>query len=126
MLLTNFEKFTYSSKGNFPEAECTVQDKNELDVFYSPNVYQILYIDIRFPEERRLTYAKPYVWISEKGEKKYGWVSNHTTEIFGNIENTCQLWDEFAIGFLLADEETRSRDEELFEKYRAMVDAQYE
>ena len=126
-MFVNFGNFTYSSMENFPKEECTIQNKNESNVFDAETVYQVLYIDIRFPREKMITYAKPYICISdETGEVLFGWTSTHTSEIFGNVENSCQFWDEFVVGFIKADDEYQQMDEQIFNAYKTMIEAQYD
>lgn len=124
-MFKNFEDFTYSSEVNFPKDECVFQDQNEPDVFNAESVYQILYIDIRFPKEKRTTYAKPYIWKDENGVASFGWVSEYTSEIFGNVENSCQFYDEFVVGFIKADADYMKEDQETFEQYKQIIDQQY-
>ena len=126
-MFVNFGKFTYSSIDNFPKDECTIQNKNEPNVFDADTVYQVLYIDIRFPREKMITYAKPYICIGEEtGEVLFGWTSTHTSEIFGNVENSCQFWDEFVVGFIKADDEYQQMDEQIFNAYKTMIEDQYD
>lgn len=123
----NFENFTYSSMENFPKEECTIQNANESNVFDAETAYQVLYIDIRFPREKMITYARPYICIdNETGEVLFGWTSIYTSEIFGNVENSCQFWDEFVVGFIRADAEYQESDAEEFNKFKEIIEAQYE
>lgn len=126
-MFVNFGNFTYSSMENFPKEECTIQNENESNVFDAETVYQVLYIDIRFPREKMITYAKPYICVSnETGEVLFGWTSTHTSEIFGNVENSCQFWDEFVVGFIKANDEYQQMDEQIFNAYKSMIEAQYD
>lgn len=125
-MFKNFENFIYSSESNFPKDECVIQDEREHDVFNAATVYQILYIDTRFPKEKMVTYAKPYIWKDENSVARFGWVSEYTSEIFGNVENSCQFYDEFVVGFAKADESYMEADKELFEHYKKMIDEQYD
>ena len=94
---------------------------------HSPGLLEQIYIDIRFPREKMITYARPYICISdETGEVTIGWTSIYTSEIFGNVENSCQFWDEFVVGFIRADEEYQEADAELFNKFKEIIEAQYE
>lgn len=126
-MFKNFENFTYSSMDNFPKEKCTIQSEEEPNVFDAETVYQVLYIDIRFSREKMITYARPYICISdETGEVTFGWTSIYTSEIFGNVENSCQFWDEFVVGFIRADEEYQEADAEEFNKFKEIIEAQYE
>jgi hypothetical protein len=125
-MFKSFEAFTYSSKENFPIDECVIQDEREPDVFNANTVYQVLYIDLRFPKEKMITYAKPYVWNDENGISRFGWISTYTSEIFGNVENSCQFYDEFVIGFIRANENYQEEDNELFKYYKQLIEGQYD
>lgn len=125
-MFKGFESFIYSSKENFPAQECTIQDVREPGVFNSPNLYQILWIDIRFSNCKRVTYASPYVYYDENQNAAFGWASSRTSEIFGNIENSCQFLDEFVIGFIKMNEEDINDDKRLFDSYKRIIEAQYE
>jgi hypothetical protein len=112
---------------NFPKEECTIQNKNESNVFDAETVYQVLYIDIRFPREKMITYAKPYICIdNETGEVLFGWTSIYTSQIFGNVENSCQFWNEFVVGFVRADAEYQESDVECFNKFKETIETQYD
>ena len=125
-MFKNFEKFTYSSVNNFPKDECVIQDVNEPDVFNAESVYQILYIDIRFPEEKYISYAKPYIWKDESGTALFGWASTTSSRIFGNVENSCQFYNEFVVGFVKADSNYVDADVRAFEHYKKLIDDQYD
>ena len=125
-MFENFQNFTYSSESSFPKEECTIQNERELDVFESPNVYQVLYIDIRFRDEKMLDFARPYIWKGENGEIGFGWLSATSSRIFGNVENTCQFYDEFVVGYIPIDQSVVESDRTLFEKYKKTIDEQYE
>lgn len=125
-MFKSFESFTYSSKENFPMKECIIQNAREPNVFESDNIYQILYIDIRFSNCKMVTYAKPYICYDENKDVTFGWISDRTSEIFGNVENSCQFWDEFVIGFIRINEEDMHDDEKLFDSYKSTIESQYE
>lgn len=125
-MFPNFNKFIYSSKGNFPAAECTIPNPKERDVFEAETIYQVLWIDIRFPNEKMIDYATPYVYKDEDGTPLYGWTSVHSSAIYGNVENSCQFYDEFVVGFILTDEKYREEDREWFETFKRTIDKQCE
>lgn len=125
-MFNNFEKFIYSSIENFPQKECVIKDRRENGVYNSDEIYQVLYIDIRFPREKMITYAKPYIYTDECGDVSFGWVSMNTSEVFGNVENSCKLWDEFVIGFIPVNESYIKDDTNLFEKYKKIIESQYD
>ena len=124
-LFSNFENFIYSSKGRFPRYECLIQNKRESDVYESERFYQVLYIDIRFPKDKMITYARPYICKDKNGEVSFGWIAKGTNEVFGNIENTCQFYNEFVIGFIPVDDSYIENDEKIFEMYKQIIESQY-
>lgn len=122
-MFKNFENFILSSKNNFPEEECTVQDKRELDVFWSPYIYMVLYIDIRFKDWKYITYARPYIY-KNNNETLYGWGAENSSEVYGNLENTCQYYDEFVVGFMKVDDKYVNNDINTFNKYKEIIENQ--
>ena len=125
-MFKNFDNFIYSSENNFPKDECVIQDERELDVFHSEKVYLVIYISLQFEEEKMVTYAKPYIWKGENGEILFGWTSTRFNTVFGNVENSCQFYDEFVIGFIPVDNSYIESDEELFNQYKQTINAQLE
>ena len=123
-MFENFDNFIYSSKENFPKDVCTIQNKCEPKVFDSNKIYQVLYIDIRFPSDKNIKYAKPYIFKEDGGKVSFGWESTSSSEIFGNVENSCQFYDEFVVGFIPVDDEFITEDKALFEKYKATIEVQ--
>lgn len=123
-MFENFDNFIYSSEDNFPKDECTIRNVRESGVFESRNVYLVLWIDIRFPNDKNITYAKPYIWRNEHGEVYYGWSALSSNMVFGNVENSCQLYDEFVVGFIHVDGDFIKRDEELFNEYKQTIEEQ--
>ena len=87
-MFKNLESFTYSSIENFPKDVCTIPDKNENGIFVSNKKYLVLYIDIRFPVEKYITYATPYVWM-DNGNQTFGWSGLDGGLLLGNVENSC-------------------------------------
>lgn len=124
-MFANFENFTYSSTENFPRYECLIQNKREPDAYESERFYQVLYINTEFPRDKMITYARPYVFKGKDGEISFGWIAKGTNEVFGNIENTCQFWREFVIGFIPVDDSYIENDEKIFEMYKQIIEAQY-
>lgn len=125
-MFKNFNNFTYSSEDNFPKDECVIQNEREPEVFESSNIYQILYIDTRFSNDKFLAFARPYICIDDNEGISFGWISATTSEVFGNVENSCQFWDEFVIGFIPVNEDEMEEDRKLFEKYKKSIDEQYD
>ena len=73
-----------------------------------------------------LAFARPYVYKDENEQISFGWISATSSENFGNVENSCQFWDEFVVGFIPVSEGAMKEDEKLFEKYKKIIDEQYE
>lgn len=121
-MFENFDNFIYSSKYNFPKDECIIQNAREPDVFESEKVYLVLWIDIRFKNDKNITYAKPYIWRDENGKFAFGWTALSSSMVFGNVENSCQFYDEFVIGFIPVDNDFLERDEKLFNKYKQTIE----
>lgn len=125
-MFSNFNNFTYSSKYNFPKNECVIQNEREPDVFDSDKIYQVLYIDIRFPNDKMLAFARPYIYKDKNECISFGWSSATSSEIFGNVENSCQFWDEFVVGFIPVNEDIVEEDRKMFEKYKETIDEYYD
>lgn len=123
-MFENFDNFIYSSEENFPKDECIAQNARESDVFESERIYLVLWIDIRFPEDKNITYAKPYIWRDENGKAAFGWTALNSSMVFGNVENSCQFYDEFVVGFIPVDNDFLKRDQELFNKYKRTIEEQ--
>lgn len=116
---------TYSSIDNFPKDECVIQSAAEKTVYESNKVYLVVLIDVRFPCEKKITYARPYVYVDEEsGRTLYGWSDLNSSMIFGNIENSCYLYNEFVVGFMRVDEEYISKDRELHSYYACKIKSQ--
>lgn len=121
-MFKNFENFIYSSEKNFPKDSCTVQDEKEKDVYYGNDIYMVLYIDKRFKSEKSITYAKPYIYDEHDGTFSYGWEAEYSSEVFGNVENSCQFYDEFVVGFIKVDDEMIKENDEQFTKYVKLIE----
>ena len=124
-MFKNFENFIYSSEENFPKNECNVPSESEDSVFDSENTYMVLYIDTRFKNEKCITYAKPYIWKDEKGNFSFGWASTGSSQIFGNVENSCHFYNEFVIGFVKVNDNYIEEDEKFFNQYKETIDKYY-
>lgn len=119
-MFTNFEDFTYSSVNNFPKETCTIPDRHEPSIFYSDKKYQVLYIDPRFSMEKHITYATPYIWM-DNGKPTFGWTPTDGSLILGNVENSCQYYDYFVIGFISVDDAYIAQDKEAFAEYDQII-----
>lgn len=124
-MIETFRDFIYPDIDFFPEEDCTVQNERESDVFESPNEYLVLYIDTRFPKEKCITYARPYIYKEEDGSKTYGWIANNSQLILSNIENSCRLEHEVVIGFIEVDDDYIKDDEMLFEQLKYKIERQW-
>lgn len=120
-MFINFENFIYSSNENFPKADCTIKDEENANVFLSNALFLVMYIDIRFSNEKCITYAKPYIYKDTDGSISYGWEAIYSSELFGNVENSCQFHNEFVVGFIKVDEEYIRTDNELFDTYKQTI-----
>lgn len=124
-MFKNFENFIYSSEKNFPKNECNIQSENEDNVFDSKDTYLVLYIDTRFKNEKCITYAKQYICKDENGNSLFGWTSTGSSQIFGNVENSCQFYNEFVIGFVKVNDNYIKEDEKFFNQYKETIDKYY-
>ena len=80
--------------------------KRESNVFDSKDIYMVLWIDTRLP----------YI-CKEKEKTSFGWVSKDGGMVLGNVENSCQFYYEFVIGFIKVNDEYMDNDEKLFDEY---------
>lgn len=120
LMFVNFENFIYASKKNFPKNECTLKDDIEFGIMTGEKLYQVLYIDVRFPKEKNITFARPYTYFDGK-EFSFGWQCEWSGQVFMNIENSCQHIDECVVGFLPVDEEYVERDRKIFDEFRRKI-----
>lgn len=122
-MFKNLKSFTYSSIENFPKDVCTIPDKNENGIFVSNKKYLVLYIDIRFPVEKYITYATPYVWM-DNGNQTFGWSGLDGGLLLGNVENSCQYYNEYVVGFVPTpvDNEYTEQDEKTFNEFKKRIE----
>lgn len=109
-----YKLFKQSTKENFPESECTMQDERDSEVYNSDKKYLCLIIDDRFKHDYRITLMTPYI-CKHDGKVEYGWVDCLFQQPHTNIENSVRLEHEIVVGFqefLESDEANR-----LFEYY---------
>ena len=116
--------FQYSSETRFPKEECISQNERERNVFESVMQYLVVYIDDRFPKEKCITYARPYVYVDEDGQRTYGWIADNGL-VLGNVENSCRLEHEFVVGFKWVSDDYIEEDMELFERYKETYEKQW-
>ena len=93
-----YEQFIKATKENFPVASCIKQNTRDHDVFDSEIPYLCLVIDKRFNNYWQIIILYPYICKESKEATTFGWVDRNGN-IYCNIENSTQLWDEFVIGF---------------------------
>lgn len=119
-----FGDFQYSSAIHFPEEECIQQNERESNVYESVMQHLVVYVDDRFPKEKCITYARPYVCVEEDGNKTYGWIADNGL-VLGNVENSCRMEHEFVIGFKWVSDDYILEDMELFERYKETYEKQW-
>ena len=93
-----YNQFIKSTKENFPVNVCVKQNKRESNVFDSNIAYLCLVIDKRFDNYWTLVVLYPYICKESDDVTTFGWV-DRSGNVYCNIENSTQLWDEFVIGF---------------------------
>ena len=94
-----YNQFIKSTKENFPVNVCVKQNKRESNVFDSNIAYLCLVIDKRFDNYWTLVVLYPYICKESDDVTTFGWV-DRSGNVYCNIENSTQLWDEFVIGFI--------------------------
>ena len=93
-----YNQFIKSTKENFPVNVCVKQNKRESNVFDSNIPYLCLVIDKRFDNYWTLVVLYPDICKESDDVTTFGWV-DRSGNVYCNIENSTQLWDEFVIGF---------------------------
>ena len=93
-----YNQFIKSTKENFPVDVCIKQNERESNVFDSNVPYLCLVIDKRFDNYWNLIILYPYICKESEAVTTFGWVDRNGN-IFCNIENSTQLWDECVVGF---------------------------
>ena len=93
-----YNQFIKSTKENFPVDVCIKQNERESNVCDSNVPYLCLVIDERFDNYWNLIIWYPYICKESEAVTTFGWVDKNGN-IFCNIENSTQLWDEFVVGF---------------------------
>ena len=72
--------------------------EKEKNVYESDDPFMCLVIDRRFDNCWNLMILYPYICKESESITTFGWVDKNG-DVFGNIENSTQLWDEFVVGF---------------------------
>ena len=93
-----YAQFIKPTKENFPTYVCVKQNEREPDVFDSSVPYLCLVIDKRFDNYWTLAVLYPYICKESNDITTFGWV-DRSRNVYCNIENSTQLWDEFVVGF---------------------------
>lgn len=118
-----YKIFIPSTKENFPELECTIQNEREPEVYDSDKKYLCLIIDARFKHDYRVTLMNPYI-CKYDGKIEYGWVDCSFKQPHTNIENSVRLENEVVVGFREFVES--KKDDKLWEDFIRSVNNQYE
>ena len=118
-----YNQFIKSTKENFPADICVKQNERESDVFDSNVPYLCLVIDKRFDNYCNLIISYPYICKQSEAVTTFGWVDRNGN-IFCNIENSTQLWDEFVVGFREYKED--NSDKCLWNEFMDKIEEQYE
>lgn len=93
-----FNQFIKPTIENFPIDVCVIQNKRESNVFDSDTPFLCLVIDKRFDYYWQIVILYPYIYKESDTKTTFGWV-DRSGNIYCNINNSTQLWDEFVIGF---------------------------
>lgn len=120
-----YNQFIKSTKENFPTEYCIKQNEREPDVFDSDTPFMCLVIDKRFDNCWNLIILYPYICIENDEKITFGWV-DRSGNIYCNIENSTQLWDEFVIGFKKYNIESESSYKQLWDSFIDKIESQYD
>ena len=118
-----YNQFIKSTKENFPVDVCIKQNERESNVFDSNVPYLCLVINERFDNYWNLIILYPYICKESETVTTFGWVDRNGN-IFCNIENSTQLWDEFVVGFREYKED--DSDKCLWNEFIDKIEEQYE
>ena len=118
-----YAQFIKSTKEKFPVDVCIKQNEKESNVFDSNVPYLCLVIDKRFDNYWNLIILYPYICKESEVVITFGWVDRNGN-IFCNIENSTQLWDEFVVGFREYKED--DSDKCLWNEFMDKIEEQYE
>lgn len=117
-----YNQFVKSTKENFPVDVCINQNERESNVLDSNAPYLCLVIDKRFDNDWNLIILYPYICKESETVTTFGWIDRNGN-IFCNIENSTQLWDEFVIGFREYKEDESYK--KLWDEFINKIDEQY-
>ena len=117
-----YNQFIKSTKENFPADVCVKQNERESNVFGSNVPYLCLVIDKRFDNYWTLAVLYPYICKESDNITTFGWIDRNGN-IFCNIENSTQLWDEFVVAFREYEED--DSDKCLWNEFMDKIEEQY-
>lgn len=120
-----YNQFIKPTKENFPIEFCTKQNKKEPEVYDSDTPFMCLVIDKRFDNYWYLIILYPYICKEKNENITFGWV-DRSRNVYSNIENSTQLWDEFVVGFQRYDLETEDSYKELWSNFIKNIENQYD
>ena len=117
-----YNQFTKSTKENFPVDVCV---KNEIrsDVFNSNVPYLCLVTNKRIDNYFKLVTLYPFISKNTEFITTYGWVGQDNF-LYGNIENSTHLWNEFVVGFREFEED--DPDKCLWDDFKDKINEQYD
>ena len=117
--------FNISSKDNFPVKDCAIQDKRDRRIFDSNKAYLCITFARQTQNKYCLTVCTPYICKESDEVITYGWVDK-SKNVYGNLENSTQLWSEFVIGFIEYDENNADSDLNARRKFNNCIDEQWD
>lgn len=102
-----FQSYQLSTKENFPADECVVPFESEANIFYSPDWYECVIANLKFPScGFYIDYCKPYVWAKEN-KSGFGWDKSELSECDGdfwpNIANPVRNENMVVVAFRKVD-----------------------
>lgn len=119
-----YNQFIKPTKENFPIKYCTKKNEREANVYDSDTPYICLVIDKRFDNYWNLIILYPYICKESETLTTFGWVDRNGN-IYCNIENSTQLWDEFVVGFKKYTESENSY-KQLWNSFIDKIERQYD
>lgn len=103
----SFQSYQLSKEENFPVDECVVPSESEANIFYSPDWYECVIANLKFPTCGYLVdYCKPYVWVKDS-KSGFGWDKSKLSECNGdfwsNIANPVRNENMVVVAFRKVD-----------------------
>lgn len=118
-----FKQFTESTKENFPEKLCIIQDQYEPNVYNSKTPFLGLVYDEYKENAMRLDVLYPYICKETSDKILFGWIDKDGG-VYGNIENSARLDGLFVVGF--QEFESKEEDNIFFVNIIKKIDGQWE